>query len=358
MMRRTLGIIAVVLVLASPVLPQNEKAQTTSQREEGGSVLFVYGDEANANGFVQLTESVGLSCSTMPQEEFTWGQGDVQLIVTLPCCSGREWSKGVLDRCGDSRILAMGDSGAALLGTKSLLVGHPHGAQGTRLPKAVVFPKEVVNSRLGGILLRPRRLITGDEESVRIQIHHGAGKLHHVGIYDSGRFPKGTTGIGRGERTLHHWMIAKQGNFVLWGADSRADNLSEDGKNLLVNLCWYLVHAQPELLIFPEKAYLKLGDSEHVLIGGARDKFWLKPFGLKGIRLTLEWQASNTMMFMTHNPRKRVDGRSPLTIKHDISRRRGDGDMSIVVHSFRLPEGKQCKYRVRIEPFEFVPAAP
>ena len=39
------------------------------------------------------------------------------------------------------------------------------------------------------------------------------------------------------------------------GPDSRADNLTSEGRDLFVNLCWFLANTAPEELLFPANAY-------------------------------------------------------------------------------------------------------
>jgi hypothetical protein len=225
------------------------------------TVALVFGDKANAESFAAMLSQTGLRYQLLPQSAFeteaAGGQREmlgVDLVVVLSCCKGGygasyHWAPSTLDRFASARVLACGDSGASLLQTKELIIGHPHGAHG--FPRQIAFPLEVINGPFRQVLTTPNDLLGKQQGEVVITIDARRGSTETVGMYDGGGFPAGTQGIGRAAREEHHWMICKQGNFVLWGADSHANDLTEQGKALFVNLCWCLAHAESEELILP-----------------------------------------------------------------------------------------------------------
>lgn len=343
--------IIILLVLAAIVLFFS--GCRSKEPDEQKSVLLIYGDEENAKGFAELLGNSGLNCESLSQEQFneeTPGLKD--LVVALSCCKEARrggWDSTFFDKVGNARVLAVGDSGASLLELKKLLIGNPHGWHGSRSPKIVVFPESVVNSPLGGILQQPNDLLGAEQKEISIEIHSGTGELEHTGIYDGGHFPEGTDGIGRESTDLHHWIISKQGNFVLWGANSTSGNLTDTGKKLFVNLCWFLAKLEPQQLIFPEKNYLAIGAYNCTLKGGWRDKYYFVAEKRGPLSIRLEWGGDNTMVLMTKRPLvARKDGKSPLTITHDITEDRIGQEFGIEVGSFSLSEGSTCEYQIII----------
>lgn len=324
--------------------------------EDEMRVVLICGDQKNGEAFATLLRESGMKCKVLAQSEVPgdW-RPEVDLVVFLSCCDGgygrrAAWDPALLDGIGTARVLACGNSGAALLQTKKLLIGHPHGWHDTRLPKVIVVPDQVATGATGQILRKPKKLTEQIHGDVSIKIHVGEGKLEHIGIYDGGSFPAGITGIGRESTDKHHWMICKQGNYTLWGANSRADNLTEAGKGLFVNLCWFLAKTGPEQLVFPEKVQIASGRHRGILTGGTRDEYYFTVTQKGNLRLTLEWDQPTTMMFITHKPLwKRVDGSSPLEIRHQIGEDKADAQFRIGVSSFRLPEGDMCPYRLTIQ---------
>lgn len=344
-----------MLVLWGCNTSEKEAPTTTGPKATPVRVALICGDQDNGEAFAALLRDSGMDCQLLAQSELPTDWQPEDLLVFLSCYSrangsGASRESALIDALGTARVLACGDPGAALLKTKQLLIGHPHGWLGTKLPKVIVVPHQVATGPLGQILRKPKKLTEQTEGDVSIRIHEGEGELEHIGIYDGGSFPAGTTGIGRESTDMHHWMICKQGNYTLWGANSRADALTDEGKDLFVNLCWFLAETSPEELVFPEKVYVSSGSHEGVLEGGGRDKYYLKVMQRGSLRLTLEWDQPNTMMFITHRPlRKRVDGNSPLEIKHQINEDKDGADFEIAITSFGLPEGEKCPYLLTIQ---------
>jgi hypothetical protein len=268
------------------------------------------------------------------------------------------WSASLLDRVGTARVVACGNTGASLLQTKALLIGHPNGAHWSNQPAMAQVARSKLNGPLVSLLDKPHQLQTRDDEPAKFTLAEGVtggadpyepSQTQHIGIYDSGTFPEGTQGIARMDGEDHHWVICRQGNYTLWGVDSMVAEMTDDGRKLLANLCWHLAHAAPEPLVFPEKRFVE--DSvEGKLLGRSRGEFYheLARTGRLTIRLT--WKGDNTMMLMTHQAfTQRVDGASPLTITYPVNDAMQGRHVEIDVTSFDLPEGAECAYEVTLD---------
>lgn len=348
---RGLTLVAALLFVAFIPLRHPQIAEASGEK-----VAIVYGEKENAEGFADLLRSADVDCQLFAKTDLdqSW-EPKVDLVVFLSCCEEEgsfrtHWDPSLLDRLGTARVLACGDSGAALLQTKRLLVGHPNGWHNSHSEKVVLFPEEVIQSPVGKILSHPYDLIGNATGDYSITIHSGVPLLIHIGIYDGGHFPKGTLGIGREAGDYHHWIISKQGNYVLWGAESHISNLTSDGKKLFVNLCSYLTHAEPEELIFPEKVYLSDGIHEGVLRGGWNDQYYYAIKEAGNLTFRLEWDNEVRFMMMTHGPAsERVDGQSPLQITHELGKYDVDEELRLRITSFQLPEGEECPYRLTID---------
>ena len=329
----------------------SRSANGAEQGPHGKRAVLLYGDRLNAEGFLAPLRASGLVCQALPQRTALEKQNPrADLIVCLACCDPRRWDHKFFEWAGESRVIAMGDSGAALLEKKMLLIGHPHGWHGTRRPKVVLFPQEVLRGPYRKLLLSPNDLLKGRAGATRIEIHSGVGKLEHIGICDGGKFPEGTVGIGRELKSTHHWMIAKQGNYLLWGANSRAENLTEAGNALFVNVCGFLSNAKPEPLVFPEKRVVGSGRHKGTLVSGWRNKYYLIPTAPGKLVIRLEWSARNTMMLLVSGAiRKREDGVSPLVFSHEITATHLGKEIEIQIGSFALPKDKKCDYRLHID---------
>jgi hypothetical protein len=58
-----------------------------------------------------------------------------------------------------------------------------------------------------------------------------------VGLYDKGSPDiAGFEGLARWQSSKNHWPVARQGNFLFWGFDATAGQMSDSGKALLINV--------------------------------------------------------------------------------------------------------------------------
>jgi hypothetical protein len=319
-------------------------------------VLLVYGDRSNALAFASLLLDVDLRCRMRSQDAFaTSSASGADLVVVLSCCQGGwgqppVWNGSPLDRLGDARVLACGDAGASLLQTKKLLIGHPHGAHWTGSRVAATIPAAVLHGEARRLVEVPHDISVGEAEELSITLQVADSVGEHIGIFDGGEFPSGTQGVGRINGERHHWLIASQGNYTLWGAGTRARDLTNIGQKLFANLCWRLAHAKPEPLIFPEKELVDEGLHRGTLTGGGREERYLSIDRTGRLVIRLEWRSAAMMMLMTHDAHtQRVDGRSPLEIAFDVAENMRGRELQIEVGSFQLREGEKCPFDLTID---------
>jgi hypothetical protein len=333
--------------------------------------VVIYGDRDNGFALATLLTEVGLKCRPVPYTSVTaeWTT-DVDLVVIASCCPGgfnldTVWNKTLLDRVGNARILACGNTGASLLGTKHLLIGHPNGAHWPNTPLEADLNRAELERQGMQLLDKPLQVldpaIKDDPEFPIIFIaiypheaadNHGVGgepHVSHIGIHDGGAFPEGTFGIARISLNEHHWMISRQGNYTLWGADARIGDITEAGKKLFANLAWHLAHLAPQPLKFPEKVYVE-GVRRATLIGGGRDEVYYALNRVGRLNLRLEWEGDATMMLMVHGPVvNRVDGKSPLAIALPVTQNIVGEELKIEVASFALAEGAECPFELSVD---------
>ena len=312
-------------------------------------VLLLSEDSSAAAGFAELLEASGLHCTqTTPQRLVDRNTPASELLVCLKDCSPGEWVEELAERGRRSRVLVVGVNGARILGKMDLLIGDGHACHGAEAPVEVFVPNNVLTGPLADVFQTPYDFTYAGHREIAIQLHAGSGKLHWVTIYDGGEFPRGTQGIGRQFDSLHHWVCAKQGNYALWGADSDAETLTEEGRALFVNLCHYLANAKSEPLLFPDKVYVSEGLYTGILVGGHRVKRYFVPREAGTVTFHLEWAGTNTMMLWVREPFQREDGCSPLELEVEIASEDIGVEKKLAIHSFSLPEGEQIRYELSV----------
>ena len=316
----------------------------------GSDVVLLTTDTADGQAYAVLLEASGISSTIVAPSDFAKGRyDDAKLAVCLSDCREGPWVKSLFEFGTRGKVLAMGESGAEMFGEMGLLIGNPHAWHGDSLPKDVHIPREVLRSSLRAIFSEPFDFLYENPSELRLRLHDGPGCLAHVGIYDGGRFPEGTVGIAREVDDKHHWIVSKQGNFALWGCDSTARELTEQGQALLVNLAWYLLNSTFEPLRFPEKRFARSGANSGTLVGGGRGLWYFVPERPGEVVFTLEWQGSNTMMFHVREPFQRKDGHSPLELRIGVSDAELHTPKKLTVGSFSLDEDESCAYVIRVE---------
>lgn len=331
------------------------------------TAIIVYGDRENGFALATLLIEVGLDCKPVPYADVKadWTT-DADLVVFASCCPGgwqedTVWSPSLLDRVGTSRVVACGNTGASLLETKALLVGHPHGAHWPNMAAKAQIARAGLGDSLASLLEKPHALRTPEDDPAEFTLAEGLAEPaepadpsalwqpEHIGIYDTGTFPEGSRGIARMGGEAHHWVICRQGNYTLWGVDSTVGEMTDDGRHLLANLCWHLAHAAPEPLVFPKKQFVE--DSiAGTLKGRSSGEFYHKLARTGRLTIRLTWKGDNTMMLMTHQSfTQRVDGASPLVITQPVNDAMQGREVEINVTSFDLLEIEECAYEVTLD---------
>lgn len=275
-------------------------------------------------------------------------KADLVVVCGKPGSPNR-WSKEHFEILEGKKVLAVGPSGAKFLGLGGLLIGDPHGWIDQGLPKRVRVSSQLGDSAFKNILKEPYPIPASaftSPEGILTLITDGSGGPTSTAIYDGGSFPKGTLGIGLEESDHHHWLIAKQGNYVLWGAGIHDRSLTPEGRALFLNLCTALIAAASEEVVFPEKKFLKLGEHAGTLKGGYRDIYYVTPPGSGTLRATLKWKRTHDMTLMTDIDR--VDGKSPLSTKWELSSSDLGKALRIEVCSFDLKDGEETPYTLTL----------
>ena len=316
----------------------------------GSDVVLLTTDKADGQAYAVLLEASGISSTIVAPSDFTKGRyDDAKLALCLHDCGDGPWVKSLFEFGTRGKVLAMGESGAEMFGEMGLLVGSNHAWHGASLPKDVYIPGDILRGPFRSIFREPFDFLYDGPSELRLRLHDAPVQLAHVGIYDGGRFPEGTVGIAREVDDKHHWIVSKQGNFALWGCDSRARELTEQGRGLFVNLAWYLLNSTSEPLRFPEKRFARSGANSGTLSGGGQEKWYFMPEREGMTFFTLEWEGDNTMMFHVREPFQRKDGHSPLELRIGVSDAELDTPKKVTVGSFSLDEGESCPYVIRVE---------
>ncbi len=343
-----------LVVVSAWIAASGQADEVAAEQEEARSAVVIYGDRDNGFELSTLLIDAGLACKPAAYATVTadWTT-DVDLVLVASCCPGgwqrdTSWSATLLDRMGKARVIGCGDTGASLLQTKNLLVGHPHGFHGGGAV-SVNFSGDALQEPAVRVLQSPHQLLPEPSGGFDVQIQQEPGDVEHIGIYDGGAFPAGTTGVARYRNEPHHWLICQQGNYMLWGCGTLARDMTDDAKKLLANLAWHLAHAEPASLVFPDKIMID-ESREAMLVGGARDESYhtLARTGVLTVRLS--WDADTTMMLMTHGAIvRRVDGASPLEISFPVNDAMFGKEVQIEVGSFQLKEGEECPFELTLD---------
>jgi hypothetical protein len=316
--------------------------------------VVIYADRENGFELTTLLLQVGVEAKPVRNSAVTedWTT-DVDLVVVAACCQDKDgdpaWSPTLLDRIGDARVLACGNAGARLYETKNLIVSRPNSAHWKGHGVTARFDKQELDVSQQDIFKHPidLQLKADADRTFGISIHEkDADPGDSLGIHDGGAFPEGTTGFAR--ISQHHWLISQQGNYMLWGPDARADEMTKEAKQLWANLAWRLAHASPAPLVFPAKKYVEK-TKKATLVGGWTNEYFHAIARPGEITLRLVWELDEPMMLMTHGPFvRRVDGKSPLEITYPVNEPLVGEEIQIDIASFNLDEGKELPYRLDV----------
>ncbi len=363
-MRTLLTIACVVL---ATVLPANAEGET-GHRERlklkhacEGSILVV-GAEKDAKPYAELLGVAGFTVTVrafdVPDLEEAAAKADLVVLapgLPIPQQNRSQPPDHTLEKLHAKRIVAMGESGANALDGLHLLIGGMSCWSVEGGPAQVAIPKGREGTPFASILESPCAIDAArDEEGwTEVTLCRAPGSCEHRESYDAGKFPEGTLGIGRSTQSLHHWGIAKQGDYLLWGPGCAAGALSFDGERLFVNVCDAMLHAKHEEVVFPAKTMLQVGKTSAKLIGGCRDKYCVVPKKAGKFRLQVRWEASWALTALLFTPSDegddRKDGTSPLEMEWEVSTTDVDKEFRVEVMSYTLPEGEEVPYTLVLE---------
>jgi DNA-binding winged helix-turn-helix (wHTH) protein len=177
---------------------------------------------------VAYLSGYGAECSTLNTSELGKIAATVPDIIIVAADTRDSWTEqpqSALRRqvFANYKVFGMGDGGAQLFSVLGLQIGRGHVMTASRLDYPLI------------VELKALSLSSSDKV---LQVSQGEGES--IGVYDEGSPDiAGFEGIARwqnAEHAEHHWPIARQGNYMLWGFDSPVEQMTEVGKRLLVNL--------------------------------------------------------------------------------------------------------------------------
>lgn len=326
---------------------------------EGQVLLVGPGDETGP--YATLLGAAGFTVAerTLDARDLDEAIEAATLVVLAPGIPVRQVLPGgpkdrTFERIRKKKIVAMGDGGANVLDGGDLLVGGSHCWTVVGSPAMVMLGRSLEKTPFASLLKGPCPIEAGvDEEGTAgLRLCNGHESGEHREAYDGGEFPAGTLGIGLGSADAHHWAIAKQGDYVLWGPGCPASSLTVDGERLFVNLCDAMVRASHEELVFPPKRFLEVGEMNGVLLGGHSEIYYVVARAEGKTRVELSWSSANTIHFYKYGPAMEdcdlEEGESPLVLEWEI--RKGDvgTEYMLDIHSFDLTEGRECPYVINV----------
>jgi hypothetical protein len=192
-------------------------------------VLYVFGsDLAATQSFASLLEASGCSVALIGLEELAGTPlAPYDLIIV-----GND--TGQLSRWGDARsvaaiessgkpIVGLGEGGYALFGRLGLSTGHGNGWHGDVNAIYVVDPSS-------SLFNTPHPIVTPQDHLLQLY-----ARTKHVGIYLAS-VPESVVTLGREVSDHSHYPLTlEQNRYLLWGFTGSAADMTEVGKDLLVN---------------------------------------------------------------------------------------------------------------------------
>jgi hypothetical protein len=257
-------------------------------------------------------------------------------IVVVGADTDSAWqntSKTMLSKLFENyKVIGAGKGGAELFAQLGLQIADPHEMHGRSARVAVENPK----------LLQSPFSIPAQDKVVEI---YQLGQADVLGIYDEGSpVIAGFEGIARWVEAKNHWPVCRQGNYLLWGFNAPAGEMTDAGKQLFVNL---LVdqEVRPAVPLSRARAkvkYVKSGQIAERLTKQFPDQRWmfkLRQAGLISARLSWNPPERQLALIVSSEQRHgftRKDGASPLVIEYNATEEdvmRGE-DWSANVASF------------------------
>jgi hypothetical protein len=225
----------------------------------------------------------------------------------------RNTSKTMLSKLFENyKVIGVGKGGAELFAQLGLQIGDPHGMHGQSGRVEIEIPK----------LLRSPFSVPGQDKVVEI---YQPGQADVIGIYDEGSpVIAGFEGIARWVDARNHWPVCRQGNYLLWGFNAPAGEMTDAGRQLFVNLLVdHKVRRPVPLSQARAKVnYVKSGLIAERLTKQFPDQHWvfkLPQAGLISARLSWKPPEHPVALIVTSEQRHgfaRKDGVSPLVIEY------------------------------------------
>ena len=186
-------------------------------------------DVATAYGYEGLLEKNGFAVDRIEMGDLaTVSLASYAYAVIGP--GARPLSSAAVDALETMRVLGLGEGGYALFGQLGLAIGSPNGWYGYETDVYPVDPGATVWVEPYPIPIAGR--------TVPVYTH-----TPHVGIHlpSPGGMP--VTLIGREPTSSTHYVIVEQYQFprqILWGFGGPPEDMTETGKQLFINVAWYL----------------------------------------------------------------------------------------------------------------------
>lgn len=299
-----------------------EQVKPAANRLDLGRTTFITDRRESVKTLATYLENEGADVSVISTDQLDDLAATRPDTIIVGADTGEGWgkiSKTVLSRLfEDSKIIGFGYAGANLFRLLGLRISSPnemHGSGSDGIQVVVQVPD---------ILQSPLPI---PAENNMVQVYEPTAS-DVIGIYDEGSpMVAGFEGIAHWSKWKNHWPICRQGNYVLWGFSATTSEMTDAGKQLLVNL---LVNHKARAPVPLSQArrkteYVKSGLISERLSKQFHNHKW--PFQIKNaghLSARLSWTPPDVdlaLILGTEQRRRfqRKDGRSPLTIDYDVN---------------------------------------
>lgn len=316
---------------------EEEATPATLQEFNIGKLTFITDHAGNVHPLTSYLKEYGVEISLLKTQELNNLADTRPDIIIVGADTGKFWasqSESILGKLfEDYKVIGIGDGGARLFHQLELEIGWGHGMHGRTSRIQIKVPE---------LLQSPLSIPTSDKVVEVLS----SSRYDVVGIYDSGSpIIGGFEGIARWEDHQNHWPIVRQGNYVLWAFDAPTNHMTDEGKQLFINL---LVNHQtfpftPLPVARKKPDYVIAGlisDSLNRQFSHHKWDFKIQKTGR--IKATLMWdKQDHGLALILNGPGQvgyfaREDGYSPLTIEFDVTEEHitKGTDWSISVKSF------------------------
>ena len=212
------------------------------------SAAYIYNaDSTTANDFKNLLEGNGVS-TTLVQLDNVAGSdfSGFDVILAGPDSGyGSQWgTTAAVNQVRNSGkpVLGLGDGGYALFGQLNLDIGWPHGWHGTDTQLYAFDPQHPVYNKPYDISVPYDRVL----DLFSIGSSYTAIHLPTP--------PDDVILLGREVGDQTHYLLVEQANrYLFWGYDGPPESMTSTGKDLFVNVVWYMIRAvQVDTLILTD----------------------------------------------------------------------------------------------------------